>query len=177
MTKKEFNKIHCETIEINFGEKPLKLYESRKGLIVTNTIKLKLFNNEYILAITNYGVKICLNTPEKLINAAVIYDSFNIQKKNKNSFIITIICCINEKIEEPFTLWLDEKGNILNKYRIIDFKYNKFIDKCEDYISDMKVGDIEEIIGDLGSIGAIALLNKISKLLKIKFIKRSKKND
>lgn len=178
MTKREFDNIQSGTIVINHKmKKPFKLYESRKGLIINDTINLKIFDKEYILAVTNYGLKICLNAPKNIkehCSFELTYD--NMPKRIKYNFVITIICNINDKLEEPLTLWLDKNGDVLNKYRIIDFKYNKFIDECEDFISDMKVEDIEEIVGELGNITAVSLLHKVTKALKRKFIKRSKKN-
>ena len=197
-----------ESMQIVFilDKKPEKLYESRDGLIIWDIVCIKVdyWDKKYqedktpvYLALTNYGLKICLNIPEELKKKCFKVrrtnespDGSDRGKPTDDNYAITIIhwfqhgdyaTCMKKlpvPIEqEPLTIWLDKKGKIINRYRVIDFEYNKFIDKCEDYISDMKVKDIEQLVGDLGNVSAVCLLNKITNFLKRKFIKRSKTNE
>lgn len=198
-----------ETIRITWiPEKKIeKVYQSKDGLIIWDLICIKIdyfdtksksYDKEAYLAITNYGLKICINIPNEIREKCnTIYTTkeknlnFPTKKLENDNYAITIILTEDiknlnkkrislekrQKILEPVTIFLDNRGNIINKFRIIDFKYNKFIEKCEDYISDMKVGDLTEIVGELGSVSAVFLMTKLNKLLKRNFIKRSKANE
>ncbi len=175
---------------VYYPDKKRKLYESRDGLIINDLILIdvKYLNTKVYLAITNYGIKICLNIPSDLQDKCCIFKDVSGEPEIKrgkivdDNFAITFISWFQDIKgiqceQEPVTIWLDNKGNIINKYRIIDFKYNKFIEKCEDYISDMKVGNLTDIVGDLGNISAVFLMTKFNKFLKRKFIRRSKTNE
>lgn len=199
-----------ETIRITWipDKKIAKVHESRDGLIIWDLICIKIdyfntknksYNKEVYLAITNYGLKVCMNIPNEIREKCNI--TYTTKEKHLtyptteiDNYAITIILTEDvknlnkkrislekrQKILEPVTIFLDNRGNIINKFRIIDFKYDKFIEKCEDYISDMKVGDLTEIVGELGNLSAVFLMNKFNKFLKrnlIKKIKRSKTNE
>lgn len=176
------------------------IYTSRDGLEIYDIWKILVsywdkkegeYSKSVYVAVTNYGLKVCINIPDELKEKALI-DSEVITKDNPkkdkkgklvdDNVCITLISWFKDKKkemipQEPLVIWFDRIGNVINKHRIIDFKYNKFIEKCDDYISDMKVKDLERIVGELGSVTAVCLMDKLNKFLRRNFIKRSKKNE